>query len=56
MRCSSHSKEPINNCSTYRMQALLFHPDKNPNCIDESTLKFKKLTRMCPSGQTILKM
>jgi hypothetical protein len=43
--CPSRDALPIEcmNESQYRHQALLFHPDKNPGCVDEATKKFKKL-------------
>jgi hypothetical protein len=43
--CPSRDNEPIN-CivkKDYLKQALLFHPDKNPTCIDEATRKFQEL-------------
>jgi hypothetical protein len=43
--CPSRDALPIEcmNESQYRHQAFLFHPDKNPGCVDEATKKFKKL-------------
>jgi hypothetical protein len=43
--CPSHNKEPImcKSRNDYLKQSLIFHPDKNVNCKDEATEKFKKL-------------
>ena len=43
--CPSRDALPIEcmNESQYRHQAFLFHPDKNPGCVDEATKKFTKL-------------
>lgn len=44
--CPSKGKLP-QTCKTkkdYYKQALIFHPDKNPECIDNSTKKFQMLT------------
>lgn len=43
--CPSYGREPVN-CSTkkdYITQTLIFHPDKNPMCKEESTQKFQAL-------------
>ena len=43
--CPSLGKEPVD-CSEkkdYIKQTLIFHPDKNPKCIEDSTLKFQAL-------------
>ena len=43
--CPSNGKEPVN-CSEkkdYLKQTLIFHPDKNPMCREQSTLKFQAL-------------
>lgn len=43
--CPSYGREPVN-CSTkkdYINQTLIFHPDKNPMCKEESTPKFQAL-------------
>lgn len=43
--CRSRGREPVN-CSeenTYKEQALIFHPDRNPMCKEESTPKFQAL-------------
>ena len=31
----------------YLKQTLIFHPDKNINCKEKSTEKFKKLQNLC---------
>jgi len=43
--CPSHGKEPVD-CSEkkdYIKQTLIFHPDKNPKCIEDATAKFQAL-------------
>ena len=43
--CRSRGREPVN-CNErndYLKQTLIFHPDKNPMCIEEATLKFQAL-------------
>jgi hypothetical protein len=43
--CPSQYNEPVD-CiekKDYLKQVLIFHPDKNPNCIDEATQKFQAL-------------
>jgi hypothetical protein len=43
--CRSRGREPVD-CSErndYLKQTLIFHPDKNPMCIEEATLKFQAL-------------
>ncbi len=47
--CPSEGIEPIN-CEDKRdfiRQSRIFHPDKNPGCIDSSTEKFKTLSNIC---------
>jgi len=43
--CPSYDKTPeeCENDQHYRQQALLFHPDKNPRCVESATLKFQHL-------------
>jgi hypothetical protein len=43
--CRSRDREPVN-CNErndYLKQTLIFHPDKNPMCIEDATLKFQAL-------------
>lgn len=49
--CKSKDKEPSKDCSKYKKQSLIFHPDKNSDCPEESAEKFKKLQNYCPNGQ-----
>jgi hypothetical protein len=35
-------KKPVDK-KDYLIQALLFHPDKNPDCVEDATTKFKNL-------------
>lgn len=47
--CPSKGKKP-QSCKTkkeYLKQTLIFHPDKNIDCQDRSTEKFKKLQNLC---------
>ena len=46
--CPSENKEPTMplNANDYKTQALLFHPDKNLDCVDDSTKKFQKLNEL----------
>lgn len=47
--CPSKGKKP-QSCKTkkeYLKQALIFHPDKNIDCQERSTEKFKKLQKLC---------
>lgn len=46
--CPSKNKEPVE-CDDipFRQQALIFHPDKNPRCVQEATEKFQKLNDLC---------
>ena len=52
MGCKSEGIRPKKDCSIYKKQALIFHPDKNVDCNDEATEKMKELLNYCPSGQT----
>jgi len=52
MGCKSEGIRPTKDCSIYKKQALIFHPDKNVDCNDEATEKMKELLNFCPSGQT----
>ena len=43
--CPSEGKDPVN-CESkkdYLKQTRIFHPDKNPNCIEDATSKFQAL-------------
>jgi hypothetical protein len=51
--CPSFGKTPIrcNNKKEYFDQFRIFHPDKNINCIENSTLKSQLLGELCtPKG------
>jgi len=52
MGCKSKGIRPTKDCSIYKKQALIFHPDKNVDCNDEATEKMKELLNYCPYGQT----
>ena len=52
MGCKSKDIRPTKDCSIYKKQALIFHPDKNVDCNDEATEKMKELGKYCPHGQT----
>ena len=39
--------KPCETKKDYRKQTLTFHPDKNLNCQERSTEKFKKLQTIC---------
>jgi hypothetical protein len=46
--CPSKNKEPVE-CdeeNTFRQQAKVFHPDKNPRCPEEAEEKFNRLTTL----------
>jgi Fe2+ transport system protein B len=48
-RCPSENLTPlIDNCNDherkFKRQVLTFHPDKNPNCYEDATIKFQNLT------------
>ena len=51
-KCRSKNKEPhkCENDKEYRIQALLFHPDRNKGCPDEAKKKFNKLNKLCKGG------
>ena len=46
--CPSENKEPTMplNANDYKTQALLFSPDKNLDCVENSTKKFQKLNEL----------
>ena len=52
MSCKSNGIQPSRDCSKYKKQALIFHPDKNHDCKEEADEKFKILQNYCPSGKT----
>lgn len=52
MGCKSKGIRPTKDCSIYKKQVLIFHPDKNVDCNDEATEKMKELLNYCPYGQT----
>ena len=52
MFCKSNGFQPSRDCSKYKKQALIFHPDKNRDCKEEADEKFKILQNYCPSGNT----
>ena len=49
--CPSNNKQPqrCNNKKDFFKQALIFHPDKNPECIANANEKFKLLQNLCSS-------
>ena len=49
--CKSKNIEPSRDCSKYKKQTLIFHPDKNLDCEEDARKKFQKLGQYCPSGQ-----
>ena len=51
--CPSKDQFP-ENCENKKQQWKMFHPDKNPGCLDQSTDKFKMLTKVC-NGESITK-
>ena len=52
MNCKSKGVHPSRDCSIFRKQALIFHPDKNLDCKEEAQEKFKLLQNYCPFGKT----
>ena len=47
--CPSQGKEPEPepDCSNYKQQSLIFHPDRNIACIDDAKKKFQELNNKC---------
>jgi hypothetical protein len=54
--CPSKNFEPSNNFkkNPYKKQVLIFHPDKNPKCTEESTKKFLKLKELYKNSDSVL--
>jgi hypothetical protein len=54
-KCLSFNQEP-DECTSethYRSQSRIFHPDKNPGCIDEAITKLRKLHDMSMCSQYV---
>jgi hypothetical protein len=49
--CMSKDKDPVkcNSKKDYLIQARIFHPDNNFDCLKDSTVKMQKLNNLCPS-------
>ena len=49
--CNSANNNPVkcNNKKHYRSQALIFHSDKNRNCVKEANEKWLLLDELCPN-------
>ena len=45
--CPSQGLAPSSDCTTKKKQWLVFHPDKNPGCMAQSTEKMKVLNNYC---------
>ena len=50
--CIKTSKEGM---KQYRKDILLFHPDKNPGCPEESNEKMQRLNQLCNTFETMFK-
>jgi hypothetical protein len=54
LECKSEGIDPVkcNNKKDYIKQARIFHPDKNPGCVEDSNKKMQKLNNLCLSDDS----
>jgi len=45
--CPSRGLKPARDCAKYKKQSLVFHPDKNTSCPEDSSAKLKLLNQWC---------